>query len=179
MRRKLIVLQDGNKECGSACLLSILRFYGGNVPINKIIELTNTTREGTSFFNLKDAAFKLGLLSKAYKIDDFDYLIKLNSPLLCQINIKNYLHFIVVYKIKDDYVEVMDPAVGQVYMVVDEFRKRWTGNVMIFSPNKKLINYSEEKIIHSIIEEVIVNNQKIYLLVVCISFIYTLIYTLT
>ena len=174
MRRKLIVLQDGNKECGSACLLSILRFYGGNVPINKIIELTNTTREGTSFFNLKDAAFKLGLLSKAYKIDDFDYLIKLNSPLLCQINIKNYLHFIVVYKIKDDYVEVMDPAVGQVYMVVDEFRKRWTGNVMIFSPNKKLINYSEEKIIHSIIEEVIVNNQKIYLLVVCISFIYTI-----
>lgn len=174
MKKKFIVLQDGNKECGSACLLSVLRYYGGNVPINKIIELTNTSKTGTSFYNLSDAAFKLGLLSKAYKIDNINYLIKLNSPSICQINIKNYYHFVVVYKIKDDYVEIMDPAVGRVLMIRDEFDKRWTGNTMIFSPKKKLINYKEEKIVNHIIEDVVVNNQKIYILILFVSLFFTI-----
>ena len=174
MKKKLIVLQDGNKECGSACLLSILRYYGGNAPLDKLAELTNTNKEGTNFFNIKDAATKLGLLSKAYQINNINYLKRFNSPSLCQINIKNYLHFIVVYKITNEYVEIMDPAKGKVIMVIDEFDKRWTGNTMIFKPNRKLINYKEEKVIHNIIEQIIADNQKSYLLIIYISLIYTI-----
>ena len=174
MRKKLIVLQDGNKECGSACLLSILRYYGGNAPLDKLAELTNTTKEGTNFFNIKDAAIKLGLQSKAYQLDNINYLKKINSPSICQINIKNYLHFVVVYKVTNEYVEIMDPAQGKTIMVIDEFIKRWTGYTMIFHPNRKLINYKEEKVIHNIIEEIIANNQKIYLLIIYISLIYTI-----
>ena len=29
--KKYVVLQDGNKECGAACLLSIIKYYGGNI----------------------------------------------------------------------------------------------------------------------------------------------------
>lgn len=174
MKKKLVVLQDGNKECGSACLLSILRYYGGNAPLDKLVELTNTTKEGTSFYNIKDAATKLGLLSKAYQLNNINYLIKLNSPSICQINIKNYLHFVVVYKINKDYALIMDPSKGKTIMVIDEFIKRWTGYTMIFHPNRKLINYKEEKIIHNIIEQIIANNQNIYLLILFISLLYTI-----
>ena len=38
---KVEIIQSGLKECGSACLCSIIRYYGGNVPIQKIMELTN------------------------------------------------------------------------------------------------------------------------------------------
>lgn len=174
MKKRLIVLQDGYKECGSAALLSILRYYGGNAPISKILELTSTTKEGTTFYNLKNAAKNLGLLAKAYKLDNISYLKEINSPSICQIKVKNYLHFVVVYKVKKNYVEIMDPAKGDIIMVLDEFLKRWTNNVMIFEPKQKLINYKEEKVINNIIIKLIDNNKKLYLIVILISLIYTL-----
>ena len=48
MKKKLIIKQDGYKECGAACLLSIIRYYKGNISINKLIELTCTNKEGTT-----------------------------------------------------------------------------------------------------------------------------------
>ena len=40
MKKNLIVKQDGIKECGAASLLSFIRYYLGNISINK---LTNTS----------------------------------------------------------------------------------------------------------------------------------------
>lgn len=174
MRKKLIIKQESSKDCGSACLLSILRYYGGNAPISKIMELTNTNKEGTNFYNIKHAAQILGLSAKGYHLSSIDYLFKLNSPSICQINMKNYLHFIVVYKVNDDKLQIMDPTVGARDMVIDEFQKRWTGNIMIFEPKQKLINYKEEKIVHNIIERIISKNKKIYLSVILMSIIYTI-----
>ena len=49
MRKNCIIIQDGIKECGSACLLSIIRYYGGNVSMPRLLELTSTTKERTNF----------------------------------------------------------------------------------------------------------------------------------
>ena len=38
-----IVLQDGTKDCGVCSLLSIIRFYGGDVSKEYLREITNTT----------------------------------------------------------------------------------------------------------------------------------------
>ena len=40
MKKSLIVRQDGYKECGAASLLSIVRYYGGNISINKLETLS-------------------------------------------------------------------------------------------------------------------------------------------
>ncbi len=174
MRKKLIVLQENFKDCGSASLLSILRYYGGNAPLSKIIEMTNTTKEGSSFYGIKEAAYKLGLSAKAYYLNSLDYFLKLNSPSICQIQVNNMLHFIVVYKKLDNKFEIMDPAVGGKYMVIDEFQKRWTGYIMIFEPYSKLINYKEEKVINNIILQIIYKNKNLYLAVFFMSIIYTI-----
>ena len=39
-----IVKQDGNMDCGVSCLLSVIRHYGGNVPIEYLREKTNPPR---------------------------------------------------------------------------------------------------------------------------------------
>ena len=72
MKKNLIVKQEYSKECGSACLLSIIRYYGGNTSLNHLVELTNTDKNGTNFYNLTEASKKLGLDSKSYKIDNID-----------------------------------------------------------------------------------------------------------
>ena len=47
-----VVLQDGIKDCGVCCLLSIIRYYGGDVSREYLREITNTTKDGVSFYNL-------------------------------------------------------------------------------------------------------------------------------
>lgn len=42
-----IVKQHDIKDCGACSLLSIIKYYGGYVPVEKIREDTNTTKEGT------------------------------------------------------------------------------------------------------------------------------------
>ena len=58
-----IVLQDGNSDCGVASLLSIIKYYGGNISIEKLREMTNTTKEGVSAYNLIEASKLLGFSS--------------------------------------------------------------------------------------------------------------------
>lgn len=174
MKKNLIVLQDGYKECGAACLLSIIRYYDGNISINKLVELTNTTKTGTHFYNLKEASTTIGLNSKAYKIDNINSLFDLNLPFICQFLNNNYEHFIVVYQIKKDKVIIMDPAIGKRTLTIDQFSKLWTGYIMMFSPSKKLPIYIDEKYLNKVIIETIKNSKSIVINILLLSIIFTI-----
>ena len=47
-----IVKQNDLRDCGVASLLSIIRHYGGNVPIERLRIDTHTDKDGTTAFNL-------------------------------------------------------------------------------------------------------------------------------
>ena len=70
MRKNLIVLQEGNKDCGAACLLSIIRYYGGDISLERLINLTKTDKDGTNFYSLSKAAEEIGLIASSYKIEE-------------------------------------------------------------------------------------------------------------
>ena len=139
MKKNLIVKQDGYKECGVASLLSIIRYYKGNVSISRLVELTHTDKTGTNFYNLKEAAQKIGLEALGYKIDNFENLLSLNKPFICQLIDNNYEHFVVIYSIKKTKVIMMDPAVGEKIISTEEFKALWTGYILVFSPVKRLL----------------------------------------
>jgi len=132
--KKIMVLQDGIKECGSACLLSIIKYYGGNVSRERLLELTKTTKDGTNFYNISQAANEIGLISKGYKMDDISKLYEIEKPFISQIVINNYNHFVVIYKIKNGNITVMDPAKGILKLNIDEFCKIWTGYILMLEP---------------------------------------------
>ena len=118
-----VVLQDGMKDCGICCLLSIIRFYGGEVPKEYLRELTNTTKEGVSLYNLQEASKKLGFDAEGMsgKIEN----IKVdNLPCIAHIHIKNNRkHFVVLYEInyKKQQVILMDPSKGKKTISFQEF----------------------------------------------------------
>lgn len=159
--KNYVVLQDGLKECGSACLLSIIRYYGGDISLDKIIELTSTTKEGTSFYMLQIAAKELGLLSKGYKITDINKLIEIKKPFISQVVIKNYTHFVVVYKLKNNKITLMDPAKGMVNISLNEFKNIYTGNILILEPFKPLPIFKSSNYVINIIKAILYNNKKI------------------
>ena len=178
--KKITVLQDGIKECGSACLLSIIKYYGGNVSLERILELTKTTKDGTNFYNLGEAAKEIGLISKGYQIENIDKLIDIEKPFISQIVKNNYKHFVVIYKIKNDKFTIMDPAKGMIKISKEEFNNLWTGYILILEPYKKLPIYDDNNYIVSIIKDIIITNKKIInnlLSLTLITTIFTCIYS--
>ena len=174
MRKKLIILQEGHKECGSAALLSIIRYYKGNVSLSKLSEICHITSKGTTFYNIKTAALELGLSSKAYKVEDINLLTTISSPILCQVKDDNLLHFVVIYKINNTNVVLMDPAKGEVIIDKWEFVEKWTGYIMVFEPQKKLINIKDNKFFTKLIYKTLFLNKGIIILLLSLSIVITI-----
>lgn len=174
MDKKLIVKQDGYKECGAACLLSIIKYYKGNISINKLLELTHTNKTGTSFYNLIEASAKIGLEAIGFKVTDKETssLIEIKTPSICQVLNNNYEHFVVLYKIKNNKVTLMDPAIGFKTISLEEFDNMWTGNIMLFSKNKQLPYTKEEKFLNKIIIDTLIKNKSIVLNITFLSIIF-------
>lgn len=174
MRKKCIVLQDGFKECGSACLLSIIRYYGGNVSMERILELTKTGKDGTNFHNMSLAGLELGMMSKGYFIDNINDLDNIEKPFISQIVINNYHHFVVVYKINGEKITIMDPAKGMKNISISEFLKIFTGYILIMEPIKKLPIYNDNNYLLNTIKEIIISNKKIIINLILLTLITTI-----
>ena len=177
MKKRLIVKQDGYKECGVACLLSIIKYYNGNISINKLLELTHTDKNGTSFYNLREAALKLGLEALGFKVNKEEKRLKLKKiilPSICQIVDNNYEHFVVLYQVKLNKVIIMDPARGFRNVDIEDFLNSWTGYIMCFSKTKPLPYIKEEKYLNKIIIESLQKNRSIVLNIILLSIIFTI-----
>lgn len=174
MKKNLIVLQDGAKDCGAACLRSIIQYYGGNVTLERLIELTKTTKEGTTFYNLKEASEEIGLATRSYRVDDIEKIKEINIPFICQITKNNYTHFIVVYKIKDNKLLIMDPSIGKQSIDIFDFNNIWTGNIMLFEKVSTLPLEEDPNITNRLIKEVLKNNKGNIIFVMILSLISTI-----
>ena len=172
MKKNLIVLQEGNKDCGAATLLSIIRYYGGNISIERLIDMTKTTKEGTNFYNISVAASSLGLESRAYKIDDVEKIKELTVPYIVQFRNKNYHHFVVVYKVWNNKVLLMDPARGKTIIDLFDFNEKWTGYLLLFEKVRNLIIYPKEKVLNRILLYTLCRNKKLIFFLILFSLIF-------
>lgn len=174
MRKNLIVLQEGSKDCGASCLLSIIRYYGGEISLDRLIDMTKTTKDGTNFYNINLAANKFNLITKCYKIDDIEKIKEISTPFIVQMNNNNYNHFVVVYKIINNKIVIMDPACGKCVIDIFEFSNNWTGYIMLLEKNGVILNYKEDKVLNNIIKECLGKNVGIILFLIVLSIIFTL-----
>ena len=173
MKKNLIVLQEGKKDCGAACLLSIIRYYGGDISLERLISYTETDKDGTNFYNLSLAGEKLGLNARAYEVDTETKISEIEVPFIVQLSSDNMLHFVVVYKVHDTKVIVMDPSVGKKVIDLFDFSNMWTGNILIFDKVKMLPIYKKERILNNIIFDVIYKNKSTILFLLILSLIFT------
>ena len=157
-----IVLQDGIKDCGICCLLSIIRFYGGEVSKEYLREITNTTKDGVSLYDLIEASKQIGFESIGLT-GNLEDISKDNLPCIVHFIInKNYKHFTVIYKIDKQKKKVilMDPAKGKKVISFSEFNLLSSKNYMFLKPIKKLPIIKRKNIINKSIKESIKTNKK-------------------
>lgn len=144
MRHKF-VRQQGIKDCGVTCLYNIIRYYKGNISIDKLRNLTKTDNNGTSIYNIVDASNKLGLKSNAYMCK-YNSLNKISWPFIAHIKLdEKYDHFIVIKNIKKDKIIVEDPIRGKVIYDKNMFLKEWTNVVITFEKTNDLVKENSKK----------------------------------
>ena len=156
-----VVLQDGNKDCGICSLLSIIRFYGGDVSKEYLREITNTTKNGVSALGLIEGAKMLGFDAVGV-CGDLNKIEDNNLPCLAHIlTNKGFKHFIVIYKIDRDkeLIYVMDPAKGKRILSFMEFKIISTNNYIFLKCIKKLPLLKPRKIIRREIINYLKNNK--------------------
>ena len=122
MKKEFIVKQNDIRDCGICCLLSVIKYYKGYIPLERLRLDTRTDRNGTTAFNLINTAIKYGFNACGKKIDVLDSNLIL--PAIAHLEYENGLnHFVVIYKVTKDYVYIMNPAKGYEKKSLDDFKK--------------------------------------------------------
>lgn len=134
------IRQEGVKDCGCASLLMIIKYYKGNVSIERLRDLTHTNKNGTSAYNLVKASIQLGFDSRGVKatIDDFKDVL---FPCIAHVVIDNvYKHYVVIYEVLYDEKKLLiaDPTNGIKKVSFDYFNSIWSGVLIILYPCRSL-----------------------------------------
>ena len=104
--------QHDQSDCGVACLLSVLKYQGGQKNMESLREISGTSKQGTTLLGLYQAAQKLGFKAEAYEAD-YKYLQKQAQPSILHVIIDNRLqHFVVCYGLEKGKYIIGDPGRG-------------------------------------------------------------------
>lgn len=142
MKKYPFIKQEGIKDCGSTCLSMIIKYYHGYLEIEKLRDLTKTTKQGTTAYHIIEAAKKIGFEANGISTS-LDKINKNNLLLPCLAHViidDKYKHFIVIYEINYNkkYLIIADPNKKIYKLSFDDFNKIWTGVLIILYPIKKL-----------------------------------------
>lgn len=149
------IKQQDLKDCASCCLLMIIKYYNGFVPLEKLRDITNTTKLGVNAYNLCEGAKKVGFETECLKITIDDLSKKeIFKPLIAHVTINNFGHYIVIYKInkKHKYLIVGDPASKIKKITFEDFKKIWDGIIINLYPIRTIPIENRNSIFYFIIK---------------------------
>ncbi len=135
------IRQHDETACGSTCLMMIARFYGKNFSSSRVRDLAHVDISGSSLANLAGAAEQLGFATRGVRLG-YDDLAA--APLPAVVHWQG-CHFVVVYRMTDQWVWVADPALGLRKYSRAHFEKNWTGIALLLEPTPVFGTQPEDK----------------------------------
>src|SRR5271170_3721748 len=118
------VVQTSMTDCGPACLKALFGGFGTYLSYGRLREACQTDIDGTSIDALECVSQKLGLaVSQAIIPADFLLLeVAACLPAIVVVILPDGgTHFVVVWRVHGRFVQIMDPAVGRVWMDRNDF----------------------------------------------------------
>jgi ATP-binding cassette subfamily B protein len=143
---KTHVLQHDQSDCGVACLLSIIQYYRGSESLEKLRELSGTTKQGTTLLGLFQAANQLGFTARGNEAD-IQAVIDHKEPLILHVVIEERLqHYVVCYGFKEDKFIIGDPARGVTTYTKEELENIWQSKTCLtLTPNSDFVKTETQK----------------------------------
>ncbi|WP_264535285.1 peptidase domain-containing ABC transporter [Flavobacterium sp. N1736] len=145
--KKTHTLQLDQSDCGVACLLSIIKLYNGNQSIEKLRELSGTTKQGTTMLGLYQAASQLGFKAEGCEAD-IKTLTDHKQPVILHTLLENNLqHYLVCYEYNErNGFLIGDPGKGIYNLSLAELEKIWVSKTCLtLIPNEKFVTKKTDK----------------------------------
>ena len=138
--KKITVKQEDFKDCGAACISSILKYYDGYVNLEQIRSDTCLSKNGISAYHIVEALKKYGFQSYGAKVSIENlFSSKIIYPAIAHVHYPNGLdHYVVIYKITKKFITIMNPAKGMEKLTIKEFSNIYTGILILMYPLSKL-----------------------------------------
>lgn len=138
--QQTFTLQHDQSDCGVACLLSLIQYYGGSNHLEKLRELSGTTKQGTTLLGLFQAANQIGFLAEGNEAD-LQAIIDHKEPLILHVVIDERLqHYVVCYGYENGKFIIGDPAKGITTYTKEELERIWKSKTCLtLTPNKNFI----------------------------------------
>ena len=180
MDKKLVVRQNGYKDCGASCLLSIMKYYGCDASLDELSIILKTTNEGTNAYNIINGSRTFGFDGFGIHYS-FDEIInnKVSLPIICHTLKDNMYHFIVVYKINKKNIIIMDPSSNITKVSYDYFKSIYLNTSIVIYPVKIVHKYNKHNSLIKFIFEYIKQFKKTTIKTIILSIIVIIINLLT
>lgn len=145
--QKHFVQQHGQSDCGPACLLSIVKFHGGQTTLDEIRRLAGTTKTGTKLLGLFQGAKELGFLVSGLEAETIDNLKELAQPAILHVILENRLqHYVVFYGFEDGQIIIGDPSKGIERWSYQKLESVWkTKSLLKLEPGNSFEEKSEKQ----------------------------------
>lgn len=168
-----VVLQRDETDCGVCCLQSIIRHYHGDVSLERLRLDAKTDMDGTTALNLVLASQKYGFDALGMRLDNLSELK--NLPAIAHMNLKSgYSHYVVIEKITDKNVVLMDPAKGKVVKDIGSFKSEWSGVALLFYPVRKITILKQDITLFKIISSIFKSEKSLIKLIILTTLFITL-----
>lgn len=112
-------------DCGPAALLTVLRYFGVSTTWNRVRSFCDSSTGPVSFDELFRVASACGLEPDAVELRTDELQISPLPTIIVLDSRSDRAHFVVVWDVFTDYIEVWDPAMGLNLISGCELRHRW------------------------------------------------------
>ena len=179
MKKDYVVKQNDIRDCGVCSLLSIIKYYNGYVPIEKLRLETFTNKEGTTAYHIINTAKKYGFEAVGIKFESIKNP-EIILPAIAHLRLTNGMeHYVVIYKIDNKNITIMDPAKGYQKLPINDFEKMWTKILLIFSPMTKIVKLNKIHKLYDLFKEIIILEKKLVTKITVITIIISMISIIT
>ena len=179
MKKDYVIKQNDIRDCGVCSLLSIIKYYNGYIPIEKLRLETFTNKEGTTAYHIINTAKKYGFEAVGIKFEAINNP-EIILPAIAHLRLTNGMeHYVVIYKIDSKFITIMDPAKGYQKLPINDFEKLWTKVLLMFSPMTKIIKLDKIHKLYDLFKEIIILEKKLVIKITLITIIISIISIIT
>lgn len=139
-RRLPVLLQTEAAECGIACLAMIACYHGHTVDVATLRRRFAVSLHGTTLTALAEFAARLGLESRAVRLE-LDDLRRLSLP--CVLH-WDFTHFVVLRRVGARSIRIHDPSRGALDVPLAEAGRAFTGVALELWPSPRFERHSSE-----------------------------------
>lgn len=141
-------LQSEASECGLACLAMILSHHESHVSLAELRQRFVVSLKGVTLSSLSRYASELEMSSRALRLD-LDEMSQLELPCILHWSMD---HFVVLKKISSKPTRrpvfiILDPAVGERRLNIEEVSKNFTGVALEITPSK---GFEKKKVVDKV-----------------------------